>query len=285
MARSDWKRPALTPLADGMKRIRLTIAYDGSLFNGWQCQTNGVGVQDVLNRHLGRIYGVEVSVQGSGRTDSGVHALGQVCHYDVPVDASSIGDDRVAKALNASLPNSIRVLASEGVDGSFHARFTTMAREYWYFVKDRDGALPFDFSHVGLYDRLPSLDLLQSYAGLLQGTHDFTTFACARDASGSMVRDIYESYWSLQNDMFMRPVYRYTVVGNAFLYHQVRSMVGTMMCYALRGRSVEEFARILEAKDRSLAMTTAPAAGLYLSRVSYDSGEYMWFEEDTDGKG
>ncbi len=284
MARSDWKRPPLVPLADGLKRISLTIAYDGSRFNGWQCQTNGVGVQDVLNEALGGIYGVKVSVQGSGRTDSGVHALGQVCHYDVPLDASSIGDDRVAMALNARLPDSIRVLSSRRVDGSFHARFTTMAREYWYFVKAREDALPFDFDHVGLYRSLPPIRLLDGYARVLEGTHDFTTFACARDASGSMTRDIYESRWCVTQDMFSRPMYRYTVVGNAFLYHQVRSMVGTMMCFALKGRGVDEFRHILEARDRSLAMTTAPSAGLYLSRISYDSDEYSWFEEGHDGK-
>lgn len=279
MARTDWKRPALTPLAEGMKRVRLTLSYDGSLFNGWQSQDNGVGVQDVLNEKLGEIYGLPVRVQGSGRTDAGVHALGQVAHYDVPIGSSRLEDERVALALNARLPHSIRILESASADASFHARFTTMAREYKYFVKAQDEALPFDEGHVGLYRRLPEIALLDGYARQLFGTHDFTSFASARDQSGSAVRDIYVSRWDEGRDMFSRRLYVYTVVGNAFLYHQVRSMVGTMMCLALKGGSVEDFKAILDSKDRSRALTTAGAAGLYLSRISYDETEYQWFEE------
>ena len=283
MARSDWRRPELTPLEDGYKRVKLTVSYDGSAFNGWQCQSNGVGVQDVINDMLSRIYGCRIMVQGSGRTDSGVHALCQVCHYDVRIEASSIKDEKVAPALNALLPLSIRVIRSESADGSFHARFTTMAREYRYFVKARNEALPFDHNYVALYNRLPDLELLNSYACLLKGTHDFTTFASSRDESPSKKRDIYESYWSLVHDKFGNPLYCYTVTGNAFLYHQVRSMVGTMMVMALKGESPESFREVLVSCDRKLAKTTAPSAGLYLSRISYDEDEYRWFEEGKDG--
>lgn len=281
MARTDWKRPPLTPLAEGMKRVKLTLAYDGSLFNGWQCQNNGLGVQDVLGEKLSQIYGCTVSVQGSGRTDAGVHALGQVAHYDVPLGQSSIADERVALALNALLPPSIRILRSESADGSFHARFTTMAREYRYYAVSIDRSLPFDTGHVGLFRRLPDIALLDSFASVLQGTHDFTTFASARDQSQSMMRDIYESGWKTVTDQFGREIYCYSVTGNAFLYHQVRSMVGTMIEYGNRGGTKEGFAELLEARDRSKALTTAPSSGLYLYRISYDSGEYLWFEEDA----
>lgn len=284
MARTDWRRPALLPLEDGYKRVRLLVAYDGSLFNGWQCQSNGVGVQDVLNSGLSEIYKCSVSVQGSGRTDSGVHALGQVCHFDVPVCQSAIPDGKVSAALNAILPPGVRVLESSSADGSFHARFTTMAREYRYYAVTSAAMLPSDRGHLAVYGRLPGIALLDSYAALLYGTHDFTTFASARDESPSRFRDIYESSWSLVNDMFGRTVYCYRVVGNAFLYHQVRSMVGTMICMGNDGSTADDFRRVLESRDRTLARTTAPAAGLYLYRISYDSGEYQWFEEDPDGK-
>ncbi len=280
MARTDWNRPALVPLDPSMKRIKMTVAYDGSAYNGWQCQSNGTGVQDVLNERLSGLYGCEVSVQGSGRTDSGVHALGQVCHYDVPADASSLPDDRVWLALNAVLPYTIRVLSSERTDGNFHARFTTMAREYKYFAAGRNESLPFDWKYTGLYSRLPDLGLLNSYAAALCGTHDFTTFASAKDRSQSHFRDIYESYWTDSRDRFSRPVYCYTVTGNAFMYHQVRSMVGTMMMMAINERPAQDFVSLLEARDRSLALTSAPAGGLYLSRISYDSNEYLWFEKE-----
>ena len=183
MARTDWKRPALTPLAEGMKRVRLTLSYDGSLFNGWQSQDNGVGVQDVLNEKLGEIYGLPVRVQGSGRTDAGVHALGQVAHYDVPIGSSRLEDGRVALALNARLPHSIRILESASADASFHARFTTMAREYKYFVKAQDEALPFDEGHVGLYRRLPEIALLDGYARQLSAMHDSSSAPTTSQAS------------------------------------------------------------------------------------------------------
>ncbi len=282
MARSDWKRPAIVKVEEGWKRIKLTLSYDGSAYNGWQCQKNGVGVQDVLNEKLSEIYHSTVSVQGSGRTDSGVHALAQVCHYDVPINASKLLDERVSLALNAVLPPTIRILESERAPDDFHARFSTMAREYRYYVRKRNDALPFDEGHVGFYNSLPDINLLNEYARLIQGTHDFTTFASARDASEGKVRDIYVSRWDEIVDQFSRPLFCYTVVGNAFLYHQVRSMVGTMMCMALKERSCEDFKDILEAKDRKLALTTASASGLYLYRISYDEDEYLWFEEEVN---
>ena len=194
-------------------------------------------------------------------------------------DACSIKDEKVALALNSLLPLTVRAIKSESADGSFHARFTTMAREYRYFVKAKNDALPFDYNYVGLYSRLPDIGLLNSYASVLAGTHDFTTFASSMDQSVSRMRDIYESYWSAVHDRFGNLLYCYTVTGNAFLYHQVRSMVGTMMGLALRGGSCEAFSALLEAKDRMLAGTTAPSSGLYLSRISYDEDEYRWFEE------
>lgn len=282
MARSDWKRPALKPVPLGYRRVKLTVSYDGNAFNGWQCQDNGFGVQNLLNEVLSHIYKSRVAVVGSGRTDSGVHALMQVCHYDVP-DTATLPDEKAADALNTMLPYTVKALKSESADAFFHARFTTMAREYRYFVKAKKDCLPFDKGYVGQYKALPPLDLLQSYAALLAGTHDFTAFACAKDPCESKMRDIYESAWSEMTDRAGFPLYCYKVTGNAFLYHQVRSMVGTMMQMALAGRSTEDFAIVLESKDRSRAGTTAPASGLYLARVSYDTEEYRWFEEEHCG--
>lgn len=282
MARSDWHRPAVSPPEDGFKRVKMVLAYDGRAFNGWQCQDNGIGVQDLVSKAVSKVYGHPVRIQGSGRTDQGVHALGQCAHADVPINGSRIPDERLALALNTMLPNSVRVLSSGPAGPGFHARFSTMAREYWYYIKAAGDALPFDDGLVSTYKTLPPVELLDGYAALIQGTHDFTTFACARDESPSKVRDIYESSWSVGADMHGHPVYRYKVVGNAFLYHQVRSMVGTMVLLGAKGAPVSEFKRCLEAKDRRLALTTAPSAGLYLARVSYDPDEYLWFEEEAD---
>ena len=278
MSRKDWRRPALEPLADNLRRIKITVSYDGSAFHGFQRQDNGESVQESIENAL-KDMKLAVTVQGSGRTDSGVHALGQVCHFDIP-KSSTIPAERFKLALNTKLPKTIKVLSSEEVDGYFHARFTTMAREYRYFAKEMNSSLPFDEKYVGLFKRLPDIAILNRYAAILQGTHDFTTFSSARDISPSKYRDIYESIWSKETDRFNQCVYCYKVVGNAFLYHQVRSMVGTMIEAGLLGESEEEFKERLESKLRSKALRTAPPEGLYLARICYDEAEYAWFEEE-----
>lgn len=279
--RSDWNRPELEPIEDGKRRIKLTVSYDGSAFSGWQSQTNGEGVQQYLERAIKEITGEDCVVFGSGRTDSGVHALGQVCHFDT---SSKIPSIKFLPALNSKLPKEIRVLESKEKDGTFHSRYTTMAREYNYFVKEYKDFLPFDEKHVTKVETLPSLELLNEYASAIFGTHDFTTFCSARDQSVSKWRDIYISRWEEVYDQFGKRMYKYVVVGNAFLYHQIRSLVGTMLIMGKKGLSAEEFKNKLDAKDRSLALTTAPSDGLYLARISYDDGEYLWFEERENGK-
>ncbi len=134
----------------------------------------------------------------------------------------------------------------------------------------------------GLVTRLkefPDIDLLNSYAQTIIGTHDFTTFASSRDICPSKVRDMYESSFSYVDSMYGDRILCYKVCGNAFLYHMVRSLVGTMLEFGSRGEDVEVFRAALEARDRSLAGKTAPSDGLYLWRVSYDPDEYLWFEE------
>lgn len=278
MARSDWRRPEVAPLPEGVRRVRLTLAYDGSAFNGWQAQENGWGVQDEVEKALEEVIGSKTRVQGSGRTDRGVHAIGQVAHFDIPVTVRVPGA-KFAAALNTKLPGSVRILDSSDAPEGFHARFTAMTREYVYFVKATSDALPCDKGRITLLKKLPDLERLQSYASVFAGTHDFTTFCSAKDPCPSKFRDIYESEWSLVSDVFGRPVLRYRVAGNAFLYHQVRSMVGAMVHHAREGADASVLRSMLEARDRSLAPRTAPSDGLYLSRVTYDPAEYQWFED------
>ncbi|MBR1918495.1 MAG: tRNA pseudouridine(38-40) synthase TruA [Spirochaetales bacterium] len=281
MARSDWHRPQVEPVPEDKRRIKLTISYDGSAFHGWQCQDNGVSVQDTIQRALNDLTGLEIAVLGSGRTDRGVHALGQVAHFDVPRTVT-IPAEKYAVALNTKLPQSVRILSSEECTGVFHARFTAMAREYRYYVKAKEDMLPFDTRHIAGVHHLPPIELLNSYASFIKGTHDFTAFCSARDDCPSKFRDIYESFWSEERDIYGRRVYVYTVCGNAFLYHQVRSMVGTMLSLGQNGSPAEAFRDILESRQRSKALQTAVSDGLYLSRISYDEEEYRWFEEDVE---
>lgn len=276
--RSDWNRPEVydTP-GDGERRIRLSVSYDGSEYHGWQSQGDYASVQSVISGCVSKVVGKDTVVYGSGRTDSGVHALDQGCHFDT---SSSIDPERFAVILNTLLPKSIRVRSSSLAPEGFHARYSTMSREYWYLIKESGSMLPFDRKRVAPYRTLPPISLLSEYAGFLFGTHDFTTFASARDQSLSRVRDVYVSEWDTIADAYGEPLLRYRVAGNAFLYHQVRSMVGTMAEAAIAGESAEAFKARLDAKDRDKALRTAPPDGLYLASVSYDADKYQWFEEE-----
>jgi len=276
MARTDWNRPPLAPLGEGLRRIRMTVSYDGAGYHGWQSQENGVSVQQRIEEALLAMLGEQVDVQGSGRTDSGVHALGQVCHFDI---RSKVPVRAFKPRLNHLLPPDIRVMEAEEVDGSFHARFTTMAREYRYLVKQIDDVTAFDHHRIYAVKELPSMELLEGYAACIQGTHDFSTFCAAGDLSPSKFRDIYVSKWTLDKDSYGYGLLTYTICGNAFLYHMVRSLVGTQLDCAHQGLSVQAFREILDSKDRGRAGRTAPSEGLYLARISYDPDEYAWFEE------
>ena len=280
MARSDWRRPPLEPLDEGKRRIRMTVAYQGPHYSGWQKQTNSHAVSQKIEDAIFTITGEKVVVVGSGRTDSGVHAVGQVCHFDV--SNQKIKGEVFSLALNRLLPPDIRILASSQVDGSFHARYTSMARMYRYYFKEERDMTPFDIQQVGKVKCFPDFGLLNEYASILRGTHDFTTFTASKDCCTSKVRDIYESYWTFETDRFGSRVLTYTICGNAFLYKMVRSLVGSMMEFADCKMEKDQFIEILVSRNRSLAGKTASPWGLYLYRISYDEEEYAWFEEQSN---
>ena len=280
MSRLDWHRPEVVMPQD-KRRIALNISYDGTKWHGWQVQDNADSVEGEIEKVLSIVTGENVFLQGSGRTDSGVHAIGQVAHFDTE---SKIPAEKFSIILNTKLPQSIRILSSWEPEGVFHARFTAMAREYWYLVKSYDNMLPFDSGRITGLRALPDIEVLNSYAKLLVGTHDFSTFCSSKDICQSKVRDIYESEWKMEKDNYGFPLLKYRVAGNAFLYRQVRSMVGTMLDSALIGEDSSAFLERLEAKDRKKALKTAPSDGLYLYRISYDEKEYLWFEEEYNGR-
>ena len=278
MAREDWKRPEKFDAPEGRRRIGLLVSYDGRAFCGWQSQDNGVSVQQTIADAVSQLTGQDnVEVCGSGRTDSGVHAFGQVAHAEI--DDCTIPARAFCQGLNALLPTQVRIKEAWEAGRDFHARYSAMAREYRYFCKLSPGHDAFDDGLVTCLKKMPDIDTLNSYAKQIVGTHDFTTFACSKDICPSKVRDIYESEFSFTTSKFGEQILVYRVCGNAFLYHMVRSLVGTMIEMAVNGKSAEDFKAVLEAKDRSQCGKTAPSDGLYLWRVSYDPEEYMWFEE------
>ena len=174
MARSDWMRPTDFPIQTGCRRIRINVSYDGSAFSGWQRQHDARSVQAEIEFALSKILKTLVHVHGSGRTDAKVHAIGQVAHFDI--ENRSVPEHAFTIALNQLLPHDIRIITSREVDKNFHARFSSIAREYRYFVKEKKDFTPFDRDRAAKIRTFPPLELLNSYASCIIGTHNFTKF-------------------------------------------------------------------------------------------------------------
>ena len=252
------------------QRIALLVSYDGTDYCGWQIQRRSefISIQGELEKAFFKICGETIDVTGSGRTDSGVHASGQVAHAEM---RDNIPPHKVREALNSQLPGSIRVLKSRIVDENFHARFSARRRDYAYQIYSE--ALPpahlRDFCHFSR--RRYSLEDLNRLAAPLRGIHDFTTFSAAGDQSKSKVREIFTSTFHREG-----PLLVYRIGGNAFLWRMVRSLTGTILQVAEQGGGPDEMRRRLESLNREEAGPTAPSRGLFLERIEYGS-EYSFF--------
>lgn len=246
-----------------MPRIKLIIAYDGSGFEGYQIQPKGRTVQGELEQALSVIHkGTAVRVHASGRTDAGVHASGQVVHFDTPL---GIPDNRWAMALNTRLPGAIRILSAETVPDGFHARFSATGKTYRYIWHLSDVISPFR-----RYFTTPSLgvtpDVARMEAGArhLIGTHDFTSFCSAKTDVEDKVRTIESIRFERQGEEL-----HMVISGSGFLYNMVRIIAGTLWMCGKGELDPEDIPEILAAKDRSQAGKTAQAQGLYLENVRY----------------
>lgn len=246
-----------------MRTLKLTIAYDGTQYVGWQRQAEGESVQGLLETALSRFEGAPVTVHGAGRTDAGVHALGQVASVSVHFDH----DVRtLARALNAQLPDDVRVLDVAEVADGFHARFSATAKTYRYQMRPGVVAPPFDRAFVWHLAEPLDVDAMDRAARALLGTHDFAAFQSA----GGDVRDAVRTLDRSQVARAEGGLVLYEVRGNGFLRHMVRAIVGTLVEVG-RGRwPVADVAAILSGADRARAGATAPAHGLVLVRVDYD---------------
>jgi tRNA pseudouridine38-40 synthase len=267
---------------------KLTVAYDGTDFHGWQIQPGESTIQGELQSALGRIVGEGPLPQGSGRTDAGVHALAQIASFALQ---ARIPPANLVRALNRTLPGSIRILAAEIVSDKFHARHSATAKSYEYRVLPIEPAChqicpPFLARYVYPYSWPVTLAGLNAAAAAFLGDHDFRSFAAtdpdlatrSQDSGDDTViqtqprtaiRTIYSSTWRREiTDGFDLLIYR--VRGNGFLHHMVRNLVGTMLDVARGYMSIDSVSAILAARDRSLAGPTAPARGLFLHSVEYN---------------
>jgi tRNA pseudouridine38-40 synthase len=246
-----------------MHRYTITIEYDGGPFVGWQMQENGPSVQGALTEALVALSGERRVVAGAGRTDSGVHALGQVAHFDL---AREFSPDSLRDGLNFHLkPAPIAVLAAERADPEFHARFDATSREYLYRIANRRAPLALERGKAWLVHQPLDTDAMHEAAQVLIGKHDFTTFRAAHCQSKSPVKtlDVLEVS-RLGQDIEIRAQAR------SFLHHQVRSIAGTLHKVGVASWTAKDVKAALEAKDRARCGPVAPPDGLYLVRVSYD---------------
>ena len=245
-----------------MPRFKLTIEYDGRPFVGWQVQDNGLSVQGALTAAVAAFCGEAVHVQGAGRTDAGVHALGQVAHIDLARDWDA---DNVRDAINFHLrPQPVAVLAAEQVAADFDARFSAVKRHYLYRIVNRRADLTLEQNRAWRVPRPLDCDAMHSAAQKLLGKHDFTTFRSTECQAKSPVKTLDRLDVVRAGDEV-----RVTASARSFLQHQVRSMAGSLVHVGEGKWSVEDFAAALAARDRTRCGQVAPPQGLYLVRVDY----------------
>ena len=253
-----------------MRNIKLLISFDGTDFCGWQRQENQPTVQGVLEETLAIICNQPITLHGAGRTDSGVHALGMVANFETSSDITCHG---LQKGLNSLLPDAIRVLAANDVEQHFHARKSARAKTYWYYFST-EAIVPatsrlYVTSLPGPFD----VDEVNKCLKIIVGSHDFSSFEAtgSRDLTrtsgrGAVRTMIDASLLQEQNGHQFKLVLR----GDGFLRKMVRNIAGTLFEVGQGRMTVQQFKKVLEAKDRNLAGPTAPACGLFLKHIEYD---------------
>ncbi len=242
-------------------RIKLTIAYDGTDYRGFQSQVNGRAIQDVVNDACTDLFGTKIKTIGASRTDAGVHARGNVAVFDVE---TRIQPSKIAFALNARLPEDIRIIDSRAVPDDWHPRYQKTVKTYSYHIINRVHPDPLTrHMEMHLYYALDEKKMDEA-AKLIIGEHDFASFCSAGNSTSTTVRTIYDASVRRDGDHVI-----FTVTGNGFLYNMVRILAGTLMDIGQGRYEPSKMTEIIDAKDRSAAGPTAIAKGLILEEIQY----------------
>jgi tRNA pseudouridine38-40 synthase len=241
--------------------IKLTVEYDGTHYHGWQVQPTGETVQAVLEKAVSTVLGRPTHVIGSGRTDAGVHALGQVANF---LSDTELEPHRVQRALNALTPDDVTIKAVEIVPDSFHARRDGRSRIYEYRILNRPSPSPFLLKFAWhVHDPL-NIALMREAITCLGGEHDFSAFRAAGCDAVHSIRTIYLASLNPRDELIV-----FTVEATAFLRHMVRNLIGTLVEVGRQQRTPQSFAEVLQSRDRTKAGIKAPARGLFLMEVKY----------------
>lgn len=247
-------------------RYVLKIAYDGTAYAGWQRQKNGISVQQRLEEALALATGKDCKVTASGRTDAGVHALGQVCHFDL--EGVTIPPEKMPDCVNRFLPEDVRAIAGWAAEEGFDSNRSAKRKTYCYRVYEGDWENPLLSRYAVRVEKLPPLKSLLEKAKLMEGEHDFKAFCASGSSVKTTVRTVYEVR-VVEESLFGLPVVGVYVTGNGFLYNMVRTMVGELIDLAFGKKTDESLFAAYQTGDRSLLGKTMPAKGLTLINVEY----------------
>lgn len=256
-----------------MKRVRMVVSYDGTAYRGWQLQPNGITIEEVLNRELTALLKEPISVIGASRTDSGVHARGNIAVFDTE---NRMPADKICFALNQRLPEDIRVQRSEEVPADWHPRKANCIKTYEYKVLNRKISMPLErlYAHFCYFNL--DLDKMREAAAYLVGEHDFKSFCTVRTQAEETVRTIYSLDITKQEDMIT-----IRISGSGFLYNMVRIIAGTLLEVGMGAYPPEHMEEILDARDRQAAGRTAPARGLTLVSMEYQKELPDWHHREN----
>jgi tRNA pseudouridine38-40 synthase len=243
-------------------RYALGIEYDGAGFCGWQRQSHAPSVQQCVEKALAVVANHPVTVICAGRTDSGVHARGQVVHFDSPSDRT---ERQWMLGINSNLPDAVRIVWIRGVDDSFHARFGAFSRTYQYTILNRWVAPAIGFSYYAWCREALDTGLMHEAAQVIKGRHDFSAFRSAGCSAQHATREVTAISVTRQDD-----IVKIDITANAFLYHMVRNIVGSLIDVGNGGKSGQWFADVFQGQDRKLAGVTAESRGLCFMNVRYE---------------
>ena len=255
-------RPMSCDGDESLRNIKLLLAYDGTDFFGWQRQKNERTVQETVEDALKKLHKKHVTVTGSGRTDSGVHAAGQVANFYTSI--KSMEGRHFVPALNSLLPHDVRILDADEAPFIFHSRFDARLRTYRYFFITRKEVLPWELRYAWHIRRRPDLKRLNEYSRLLRGEMDCTAFAVPGDKSKSRHRYIQRANFFHEGDKLI-----FEISANAFLWKMVRSIAGTLLHFDEKDFEPCYLKEVIESRNRMLTGPTAPPQGLFLWKIEY----------------